>query len=244
MEHYDEYLQRVNWKPSEPLHNWTAARIVENFTSKTGHLVDWSSPELQLVEIGTGTGRIAKVIRDTKLCNYRGVEPNPKIAQHARALGFDISEESLPNLQESWRAKFDATISLHVLEHAPTYLDAREWLKEMKRITKEGGVILVAAPDIRDYGNYFWESDWSHGWPTTPQRVRQIMDDLDLKIIFEGSLHLGSTSRVAAVFSHMIDLLLPTRTVDALTRLLVRRPLASGLKIATIWGLTFVVGQK
>ena len=139
MEHYGEYLQRVNWGPSERLHNWIAARIVENFESKTRHLVDWSSPSFSLIEIGTGTGRIAKVIRDSRLGAYLGVEPNPKLAKHSRALGFDISEDSLPNLQESWGERFDATISLHVIEHAPTYLDARDWLKEMKRITKEGG---------------------------------------------------------------------------------------------------------
>jgi predicted SAM-dependent methyltransferase len=93
------------------------------------------------------------------------------LAKFSRTLGFKVLEQELPNLPKNFENKFDRVMSLHVIEHAPTYLDARSWIAEMVRVTKPGGYVLVAAPDIRDYGNYFYNSDWSHGYPTTPARI-------------------------------------------------------------------------
>ncbi len=135
-------------------------------------------------------------------------------------------------------------MSIHVIEHAPTYLDARSWIAEMVRVTKPGGYVLVAAPDIRDYGNYFYDSDWSHGYPTTPARITQIFYDLGVDLKFSGSMHLGSTSKIAAVLAHIINFIIPTRLIDQITSLIVKRPLATGLKIALVWGLSMVIVQK
>jgi hypothetical protein len=38
--------------------------------------------------------------------------------------------------------------------------------------------------------------------------------------------------------------MIPTRLVDMATVKAVGRPLASGLKVATLWGLAFVVARK
>ena len=242
MEHYDEYLDRVNWGPSEPLHNWLAHRIITILVRKLD--IKPNDSNFSICEIGSGTGRIATAIQNLGITNYQGVEPNLSLANYTRGKGFNVSSSELPDLPKQWDATFSAVVSLHVIEHAPTYLDARNWLKEMNRITKPGGVVLIATPDIRDYGNYFWDSDWSHGWPATPQRISQLMKDLNIKPIYVGSLHLGSTSGLAAFVAHLINLFIPTRIVDALSMALVKRPLASGLKIATLWGMTYVIGQK
>jgi hypothetical protein len=134
--------------------------------------------------------------------------------------------------------------SYHVLEHAPTYHAAREWCAEMMRVTRPGGSILIAAPDIRDYGTYFWDGDWSHGWPTTPRRVSQILRDLDLEVVVETSMHLGGLGPLRALGAHVASAMIPTRLVDMATVKAVGRPLASGLKVATLWGLAFVVARK
>jgi hypothetical protein len=114
----------------------------------------------------------------------------------------------------------------------------------MIRVTKPGGYILVATPDIRDYGKYFYDSDWSHGYPTTPARVTQIFNDLKVRVKFSGSMHLGSTTVIAAVVAHFISFFIPTRLVNFVTMRLVKRPLASGIKIALLWGTVIVVAQK
>ena len=124
----------------------------------------------------------------------------------------------MPNLPRDFQNRFDRVISLNVIEHAPTYLDARKWLEEMIRVTKPGGQILVATPDIRDYKEYFWDSNLSHGYPTTPARVTQIFNDLKVDVKFSGSMHLGSTTGMAGLIAHAISFLIPTRLDDFSTK--------------------------
>ena len=237
MEHYDEYLNRAKWKPSEKLHHWVSSKIATEFDKHSN--IQGKS----ILEIGTGTGRLAHALQNWGVL-YKGIEPNSKLANFSRSLGYDVLEQELPNLSKNFQNEFDLVISLHVLEHAPTYLDARLWLEEMIRVTKPGGYIMVVAPDIRDYGNYFYDSDWSHGYPTTPARVTQIFNDLNVSVKSSSSMHLGSTSVMAALMSYFVSFMIPTKLVDFVTMLLVKRPLASGIKIALLWGLTIVVAQK
>lgn len=237
MEHYDEYLGRAQWKLSEKLHNWVASRIVAEFDKHSN--IQGKS----VLEIGVGTGRLAFALQKLGVL-YKGIEPNSKLLEFLKSLNYNIVRQELPNLSKNFQNKFDRVVSLHVLEHAPTHLDARMWLEEMIRVTKPGGYILVAAPDIRDYGNYFYDSDWSHGYPTTPARVTQLFIDLKVNVKFSGSMHLGSTSVMAALMAHVVSFVIPTKLVDFATRRLVKRPLASGIKIALLWGLTFVIVQK
>jgi SAM-dependent methyltransferase len=238
MEYYDEYLDRTDWELAEKLHNWLALRIIQEFDKRS------NIKGKNLLEVGTGTGRLARAAKQIGVVDYQGIEPNKTLAKHSRALGFNVSEQQLPTLSLDFENKFDRVISLHVLEHAPTYLSARMWLQEMIRVTKPGGFILVVTPDIRDYQNFFWDSDWSHGYPTTPRRVTQIFNDLKVNVKFSGSMHLGSTSVIAAITARIVNLVIPTRLVDYVTMRLLKRPLASGIKIAMLWGLTFVLVQK
>ena len=57
MEHYDEYLNRVQWKPSEKLHTWVASRIIKEFDNRVG------IQGKNVLEVGTGTGRLASALQ-------------------------------------------------------------------------------------------------------------------------------------------------------------------------------------
>ncbi len=236
--HYDEYLERVQWKPAEKIHSWVASRLAREFDK-------WTDLQGKVIlEIGTGTGRLAQALKGRKIAKYVGIEPSTKLAKYAKKQGLDVFIQELPFLSSDFQDKFDGVISLHVIEHAPNYLDARRWIEEMIRVTKPGGYVLVATPDVRDYKNFFWDSDWSHGYPTTPARISQIFNDLKIVVRFSGTMHLGSTSVIASIFAYIIDLTIPTRLIDVITLRLFNRPLASGLKIALIWGLSVVLVQK
>lgn len=238
---YNEYVSRATWQPSEGLHHWLSRRLLTNFADVAG-LVPGAT---RILEIGTGTGRTGHEALRLGFAEYVGVEPTTALAEAARSrYSLSIIEESLPTLTSIDDGAFDAVFSFHVLEHAPNYHAAREWCAEMVRVTRPGGSILIAAPDARDFGTYFWDSDWSHGWPTTPRRVSQVLRDLGLEVVRESSMHLGGLGALRALAAHLASAVIPTRLVDLATVRAVGRPLASGLKIAMLWGLVFVVARK
>ena len=156
-------------------------------------------------------------------------------------MDLSIVDESLPHLLSIPDDFYDGVFSIHVLEHARDQYEAHGWVQEMLRVTTPGGYLLVAAPDVREY---FWDMDWSHGFPTTPQRVAQILRDLEAQVVFEGTLHFGRIGIGAFWAARMASAMLPTRLFDSLARRLVGRPLMTGLKVAALWGLVFVVARK
>jgi SAM-dependent methyltransferase len=241
MGQYDEYLERTNWKYSAGLLTWVHQRILKVFI----RVAQLNPSEVKLLEIGSGRGTGGQIANQMGFAKYVGVEPTQALAAFSReSYGHEVVEDFLPELVSIKTASMDAIFSIHVLEHASSHLDAWAWVKEMKRVVRPGGHILICTPDAQDYGTYFWDSDWSHGYPTTPRRLSQILQDHGLELVFVGKMHFGSLSPLVAAFSHFFALLLPTRLGDRITQKLFGRPLVSGLKIAVLWGLTYVIAKK
>jgi SAM-dependent methyltransferase len=236
---YDEFLGRASFEKTEFLHVYVTRRIITEFFSRTN-----AQPyESSIVEIGAGTGRGADFCREIAVESYCGIEPNRKLADFCRGKGHSILEESLPRVGLP-TSSYDLLFSIHVLEHAPTYLDARAWCEEMLRVTKPGGYVLVAAPNIIRWKNYFWNGDWSHGYPTTPNRIHQIFMDLNAEVVFCGNFHLGGTSFFRGVLARLLSGLLPTRVIDALTTKFLGRPLGTGLQQGLLLDLAYVIVKK
>lgn len=238
---YGEFLARSEWSGSNKLQQWIARSTLKEFLKKS----KLDPKTTDILEIGSGVGRGGVAAQALGLKTYEGVEPTRKLAEFSRRTRqLKIVDASLPHLECYSDESFDAVFSIHVLEHADGPEDARAWCEEMLRVTKGEGFVLVATPNILDYGRYFWDSDWTHNYPTTPQRVAQIFHSLNAEVVFSGSLHLGSTNVMFAPIAHLLAMLLPTRAGDWLTEKYVGRPLVSGFKIAALWGLTFVVVKK
>ena len=241
MGQYDEYLDRTNFKYSEGLITWVHQRILKTFI----RVAQLTPTEVKLLEIGSGRGTGGLIANKMAFAKYIGVEPTQALAAFSRErYGHEVVEDSLPELVSIKSDSMDATFSVHVLEHASTHLDAWSWVKEMKRVVRPGGYILICTPDAQDWGSYFWDSDWSHGYPTTPRRLTQLVQDNGLEVVYSGKMHLGSLSNWSAVIAHLVAFLLPTRIGDMLTQRIFGRPMVSGLKIAVLWGLTYVVARK
>lgn len=140
MDAYDEYFKRAYWGPSEGLHTWVAKRIISQLNSVN------TVKEKNVLEIGTGTGRLAQQLKLFGASTYTGIEPNKQLADYCNQLGFNVLVQELPFLDSSFKDKFDQVVSLHVIEHAPSYLDARLWIEEMIRVTKPGGGHVNCVP--------------------------------------------------------------------------------------------------
>src|SRR5436190_5515656 len=96
----------------------------------------------RLLEIGSHVGVFLNRIRADGW-QVVGLEPFRPLANYARAkYGVEVVDGTLPNPALP-SAHFDAVIMLHVIEHMP---DPAENIRELRRVLKPGGVLVVETP--------------------------------------------------------------------------------------------------
>jgi SAM-dependent methyltransferase len=219
---------------------WLHRNLIKAAQKTTGQDLQ----RISVLEVGAGVGYGANSFLRLGVKDYEGVEPTQALRDHVISQGFRVSSDSLPNLQSIKGGSKDFVFSLHVIEHAPNYLEARKWIEEMLRVTKPGGYILICAPDIRSWKEQFWNADWSHGWPTTPQRLNQVAIDLGVNPVSSTSLHLMRKGMVARMVAKVLIAVSPIGFIDFITLKVVNRPLGSGLRDSLFFGLCFVLIKK
>ncbi|KAB1157094.1 class I SAM-dependent methyltransferase [Flavobacterium luteum] len=96
-----------------------------------------------LLDIGAGTGEFLFFAKENGW-NCVGVEPSEKAKAIALKKGVSFSETT--NLLEDH--SFDVITMWHVLEHVPNIEDQ---IKELKRLLKPNGTILIAVPNFNSY---------------------------------------------------------------------------------------------
>jgi SAM-dependent methyltransferase len=98
-------------------------------------------PGARLLDAGCGSGRTLDEL--ARYGRVAGVDANPDAVERAHCRGHrDVRVarvEELPFRAES----FDVVTCLDVVEHTP---DDRATLAELRRVTREGGVLLVTVP--------------------------------------------------------------------------------------------------
>lgn len=131
-----------------------AYHFVKNIALKNKlDLINSYQPSKGLIlDIGAGTGDFLAVAGNDGWKTV-GVEPSDKAKGIAKSKGVSFVE----NTAELESHSFDVISMWHVLEHVPN-LD--EQIKELKRLLKPTGILIVAVPnfksfDAKHYGN-FW----------------------------------------------------------------------------------------
>lgn len=118
----------------------------------------WFNPAIQIIsslnlnqpviiEVGCGMGELASIIKNSNLSvgKYIGLDGNLERANTTAEQGFDVRianfEEEIPI-----EAQFaDLVVSLEVIEHIA---DAENFLKEIHKVLKPGGKLVISTPNI------------------------------------------------------------------------------------------------
>ncbi len=145
-------------------------------------LINDMQPEKgSLLDIGAGTGEFLNVAKQNRW-NILGLEPNQKAKDNAIKKGIPFAETTTILDNNS----FDVITMWHVLEHVP---DLDFQIKELKRLLKPAGTLLIAVPnfksyDAKHYGNYWAAYDVPrHLWHFSKTAIKLLFEKEGMKLV-------------------------------------------------------------
>jgi 2-polyprenyl-3-methyl-5-hydroxy-6-metoxy-1,4-benzoquinol methylase len=106
--------------------------------------VDLKEPEVRLLDVGAGSGKLVRRLRNTRQCSVMGLEPSMTLFDNYRLADLAIAPTSLPDLVAQGIPPFDVVTVLDVIEHVP---GAAEFLAALARAAKPGGFVFLSTPD-------------------------------------------------------------------------------------------------
>jgi SAM-dependent methyltransferase len=243
MKHYSSHLNRYTNRPGESIQMWLMSRIVTTFLENSRNVPG------NVLEVGCGIGRAGRVIA-RKGIKYFGVEPTESLRKAAEENLSDVTRiatvknfsfETLPMIKQ----KFDHAFAIHVIEHASSPLEARNWICAMKEQVEIGGFVSLACPNYFSYGKYFFDGDWTHAYPTTPNRLVSIGHDLDLKLISCKDTRATYSNPLIKALIGVFGLMLSVRIINAFgKRFFGIEYLGTGIKVALFWRLSILTFQR
>jgi len=134
-----------------------------------------------LLDIGAGTGEFLNVANKNGW-ETTGVEPSEKAKSIAISKGVSFAE----NINVLENHSFDVITMWHVLEHVP---DIEKQIKELKRLLKPDGTILIAVPnfnsfDAKHYGKFWAAYDVPrHLWHFSKTAIKMLFEREKLQLV-------------------------------------------------------------
>ncbi|GAA4109559.1 class I SAM-dependent methyltransferase [Aquimarina addita] len=127
-----------------------------------------------LLDIGAGTGDFLIEAKKSNW-NIEGVEPSQQARQLANIKGIELVSDTTQYTSSS----FDIITMWHVLEHVP---DLRNQIKELKRLLKPNGYVLIAVPNFKSYDATYYKSFWAaydvprHLWHFSKKSIQKLFE--------------------------------------------------------------------
>lgn len=152
-----------------------------NIRSKTKLLNKHSYEIGKILDYGCGTGDFLITAKDLGWRCY-GFEPNLKARDTAKQKGIVLANK-LSDFEDHY---FDAITLWHVLEHV---VDLDETIKELKRILKPSGVLIIAVPNYKSFDAKFYGLYWAaydvprHIWHFSKTSISTIFESINMKLI-------------------------------------------------------------
>lgn len=175
----DDYISHTDGKRSlfEKLYHAVKQKALRD---KISLIQDFKPSKGNLLDIGAGTGDF---LIEAKKSGWvtTGIEPSDKAKSIAKQKGVVFSE-ALSAIQNHSQ---DVITMWHVLEHVP---DVEAQIKELKRILKPDGVLIVAVPNFNSYDAKHYGAYWAaydvprHLWHFSKTAIKKLFaaEEMDL----------------------------------------------------------------
>ncbi len=154
-----------------------------------------------ILEIGPGSGELARAFLDAGFTDYAAVEPNAKLREHLEGMGIRVKDYMIPLLDEEDRS-YDLIAMFHVFEHLDGIKDLRTFMSESRRVLRTGGLLAIVSPDFVHFGRDFFNVDYTHSNVTTLRRTRQVLHDSGYQILRQTYLSGFISGPLATPLSH------------------------------------------
>jgi 2-polyprenyl-3-methyl-5-hydroxy-6-metoxy-1,4-benzoquinol methylase len=176
----DDYISHTDGKRSvfEKAYHFVKGIALKNKLDLINSLQDSKG---KLLDIGSGTGEFLNVAKEDGW-EIIGVEPSSKAKAIAIKKGVSFIDNT--NLLED--QSFDVITMWHVLEHVP---NIENQIKELKRLLKPNGTILIAVPNFNSFDAKYYDVFWAaydvprHLWHFSKTAIKALFQKQDLELI-------------------------------------------------------------
>jgi SAM-dependent methyltransferase len=134
-----------------------------------------------VLEIGPGKGGFAESLANTASVDYKGYESDKLLFEELKSHGLTIVNATVPPIPEP-PLSFDCVALINVLEHMPGLAAAEELINETNRVLRKNGTLFIVVPNHLDWGNDFFNLDYTHQFITTEIRCRQLLEDCGFRV--------------------------------------------------------------
>jgi 2-polyprenyl-3-methyl-5-hydroxy-6-metoxy-1,4-benzoquinol methylase len=134
-----------------------------------------------LLDIGAGTGDFLSVAK-IQGWEITGIEPNDRAKAIAKNKGVSFVEQTSVLANHS----FDVITMWHVLEHVP---DLDNQIKELKRILKPSGTLVIAVPNFKSFDAKHYGKFWAafdvpiHFWHFSKKAIQLLFEKEQMKLV-------------------------------------------------------------
>ena len=134
----------------------------------------------KILDIGAGTGDFLAFVKQNGWQTI-GVEPSQKAKEIATKKGVVFVNETSELANQS----FDVITMWHVLEHVP---DLEKQIKELKRLLKPNGTLIVAVPNFKSFDANHYKEFWAaydvpiHFWHFSKTAIKLLFEKQNMKL--------------------------------------------------------------
>jgi 2-polyprenyl-3-methyl-5-hydroxy-6-metoxy-1,4-benzoquinol methylase len=144
-------------------------------------LINSQSTKGRILDIGAGVGDFLSVVKNDGWQTI-GIEPSEK----AKAIAINKGVSFVENLSELESNSFDVITMWHVLEHVP---DLENQIKELKRLIKPSGTVIIAVPNFKSYDASHYGIFWAaydipiHLWHFSKTAIQKLFAKEKLELV-------------------------------------------------------------
>jgi len=134
----------------------------------------------KILDIGAGTGEFLSVAKNDGWQTI-GVEPSDR----AKAIALNKGVSFVGDTRELENNSFDVISMWHVLEHVP---DLDRQIKELKRLLKPTGTLIIAVPNFKSFDAKHYEKFWAaydvpiHFWHFSKTAIKLLFEKEEMKL--------------------------------------------------------------